>query len=95
MILREPEVPFYGLLFLLNKYATLGITARSKSTAKYPDLSSAIWHVSQTKFHTVKVCQYQVYWIRQMYVVHENASDTECNVEAQHDFPTENQCIKY
>jgi hypothetical protein len=54
------------LLFLLNKYATLGITARSKSMAKYPDLSSAIWRVSQTKFRAVKVCQYQVYWIRQM-----------------------------
>jgi hypothetical protein len=54
MILKEPEVPFNGLLFLLNKYVTLGITARSKITAKYPDLSSAIWHVSLTKFHRVK-----------------------------------------
>ena len=66
MILRDPEMPFYGLLFLLNKYATLGITARSQCTAKYPDLSSAIWHVSQSKFHTAKVCQSHVYWIRQM-----------------------------
>jgi hypothetical protein len=57
IILREPEVPFNGLLFQLNKNGTLGITARSKSTAKYPDLSSVIWQVSQTKFHTVKVCQ--------------------------------------
>ena len=66
MILKTPEVPFNGLLFLLNKYATLGITARSKSAAKYPDLSSAIWHVSQAKFQTVKFCQYHVYWIRRM-----------------------------
>ena len=28
-------------------------------------------------------------------VGHENASDTGCNIEAQHDFPTDNQSIKY
>jgi len=66
MILRHPEMPFNGMLFLRNKYATLGITARSESTAKYPDLSPVIWHISQSKFHRVKVCQYHVYWIPQM-----------------------------
>jgi hypothetical protein len=29
IILREPEVSFNALLFLLNKYVTVGITARS------------------------------------------------------------------